>query len=372
MNRGVITLLGLAVLSIGYTTCAAQKPPAAGPDWDAIYSQKKQTLLTDFCKAPDTKAAPLCNELTTRCVGFTVEQCNELISPSPLSQFVKKVLSNTDVVGGAASVLVAILGVITLWLRRKLKRYKDFLEDGTSEYADRERLDRQDTINIVLVGEGGSGKTSIIRSIAAMSKADPAVPTMASAPLYCISSEVSVIRNKRRLRRRIALNIQDYRGQITQDLLKSSIVLARNGAMTAIVLVIDLFPPVKKGSLQLPARKPDPMRVAGQLKKYGLGFLELLEGLLRENLIGFLIFVNKVDLLDLKPTDAQGVARDAVQPLYDEIVGRFETYRTRVIIGSAKLGQGVSGFDGEDGVPDTLLESIIQLAKLKKEGNSDG
>jgi len=253
---------------------------------------------------------------------------------------------------------------------------KDILDEKTHQVV-RQELAVAAEINIVLLGIGGSGKTSIVRALAAMSKANPAIST-GEIELYALASDVAVLRQEKvktegkpdtianvKQKTRVKMNLLDTVGQYPERLVTNGLI--NNEAPTIIVLVIDLFAAtigVEHDSLS-PTFDKDRIK-----KQEALWSVPHLKALLANGhlgrIVGSVVFVNKVDLLNLTLGDASTLARRVGNTFAASLQSVAHWPTPSVVVGSAALGWGVSGFRDNryhSIRSETLLETIIRLVR---------
>jgi len=370
--------------------------PVGEIDWSARYAASGDAPLAEFCAVMGTTQAPLCQRLQAPCTGFTVTQCLEVGEPSaPVAT------ANSEVDRGwgftswwawivsAAFAAWAVLERVNLSkakqsieaLRAFAEQFRNFLRDVLDDQSHaivRQELTVAAETNVVLLGAGGTGKTSIVRALAAMSKANPAIST-GEVELYALASDVAVLVQEEvesggtaapqvvnvKLKTRVKLNVLDTVGQRPEQLVTTG--LLRNNSPTIVVLVVDLFRSTNGVVSQQAKGAIEKKRIAEQLALWNPAHLKaLLANGHLGRIAGFVVFVNKVDLLDVKLSEAMTEARSEGRKFAESILSVAHVAAPPVVVGSAALGWGVSGFrdnNHQDVNYETLLEHIIRIAK---------
>ncbi|HZR03173.1 MAG TPA: hypothetical protein VFA81_08395 [Burkholderiales bacterium] len=371
---------------------------ASQTDWDKKYKENEKKLITDFCAAPGNANAPICATIKGPCTGFTIEQCVKEGFPKPLKpdgsgstdQSGFTWLSN--VWGWLVALFTAIFGLFKNFevgrakaalakVTEALGSFKGFLSDvldQQDEVSAETRLKVAGEYNLVLLGVGGAGKTSIVRALAAMSRANPAVATD-GLKLYALASDVAVFDKpvtdtgsasegsspkKAKKKIRMKLNIVDTVGQRLEKILE--LKLTRDGQPTIAVIVVDLFAPTGETQADVYSKQVDRERIEKQLRTFSEEGLRLMLTHLVKNLVGIVVFVNKVDLLSMPVRDAMRTARGEGLK-FAKAASRIQNIDTvPVVVGSASLGWGVSGFrdnEYQDFHYSTLIEKVISIVK---------
>ena len=218
-------------------------------------------------------------------------------------------------------------------------------------------------VNLLVVGEGGSGKTSIIRALSGSPHAEPSRATQFPTT-YSIAHEIDVKshdgnRPKRTLERIYA---NDYKGQDADQLIKSNELKKREESIpsTILLIVVDLFEVKTEGQTALnPSRTFDSDRVQTQIEAYPQNLLDILYGL-PSTLDGVILFINKID--KIRPLSRY--SEDRVKKAFDELIIRLRLRSARagcefyVIVGSAVKGLGICGFDPYNKNEPTLYELL--------------
>lgn len=215
-------------------------------------------------------------------------------------------------------------------------------------------------VNLLLIGEGGSGKTSIIRALSGSYDAAPDKST-AFPRTYSIVHEVDVIDENGGIKRSLErIYANDYRGQDSSQLMQTNELTKREKriASTIMVIVVDLFALAPAGGDPLePQRQPDQQRIDSQIAAYPPNMLDIIFNL-SDSLSGVVLFINKVDLIRQMPPRNIRDAKQAYEDLATILHERGKHFAFEVIVGSASKGLGITGFDPTEKQSTTLYEFI--------------
>jgi GTPase SAR1 family protein len=197
---------------------------------------------------------------------------------------------------------------------------------------------------MLLLGIGGVGKTHLIKSMMAAPGGedyvpDPRVSTGTAKSYSLINAIVSGDNTKV-----VHVDVDDYRGQNQGELLRYLTERGADGklhAVTAIVLVVDLFsPPDRDAPLQRTRPDWSASRVAKNNEEWSSAALQPWLDLAGDEWKYFCLFVNKLDLL--RPLTNERI-RD-IEKEYDSLLQRAKQsrgVRYKIIVGSARRGTGV-------------------------------
>lgn len=241
----------------------------------------------------------------------------------------------------AAFALTLIFGSSAYYLRSQAISLRRQLK---SLFAPaRPEMDRKIN-NALVLGLGGSGKTTLIRSITGDTNADPRRKTIS----FDIYSSVyrTPVENKKD---EVELYLADYVGQNLGSLFRGFTLEQhtpyspmRYGSIRSIILVVDLFPaPETAGSEQNKKSKPDEVRIRENLDEWNRQSLAAVFGLATDTLDYVCLFINKSDLLTKNDNASLSSVFRMYEPLFlmiqDFAHGAIVEYR----IGSAGDGQNV-------------------------------
>lgn len=202
---------------------------------------------------------------------------------------------------------------------------------------------------VMLVGESGTGKTTLIRYLTSNSNADPTFSTV-DFRLYnkrYILSDTDENGDEKQIK--LTVSVGDYRGQNISTLMDGLRKIKGDRAfqkINTLTIIVDLFPPFKNEHRQYEdigqkAEMPDMQRIQANIDKWNKHTLEVLLAHLNANaLTSVCLFINKADLL--KGEAGRNAAIDAYQPLIDQLSlwTRSLNDDLVVILGSVKTGEG--------------------------------
>lgn len=204
---------------------------------------------------------------------------------------------------------------------------------------------------VLLVGESGVGKTTLIRSITGNPLADPSVSTV---DFHLYGTEFTISKrgsNNTIEEHQINVSVADYRGQHIGTLFKGlndAIGPHALSEINTLVLLVDLFPPEKDalGRYYESGAKydtPDEARIRHNLDHWSNSVLQMIFGLLNRNALqNICLFINKVDLLK------DHEARERAQALYQPLISKLHQWGggidggPRILLGSTLTGEGLN------------------------------
>ena len=208
--------------------------------------------------------------------------------------------------------------------------------------------------SIMLLGLGGVGKTSFIRSLFGNTEANPTISTE-NYELYQTTISIMNPRNAKDTRH-YSLFVGDYRGQNLGQLIREFITQQKGsfepmayGYINSLILIVDLIPP--PDNITDPPIKPrkelDKVRTGLHCAQWNETALDAVFGMLTSGSLKFVcLLVNKVDLII---GNEEQPARDAIQQQFSELQSRLEQRANaaganfQTIVGSASEGTGVLG-----------------------------
>ena len=364
---------------------AARTCSALLTEWEC----EGEITLTEFCTLAEfngdstTPSRPVCIELEKQqalCSALqTVQECRAtLVEASAASGTENKPKGDNGWISTLEKVwgvfFAAALAFMTLWARVKLEfkrlkqkydevfgKYKTRNIDPTPDIREAEFLSQG--INVVLIGTGGAGKTSIIRALTAIGAAEP-IQATAGMDLYTLVQEVHSQRegSTNVFKRSTRIYIQDHKGQETLRAFANNRALQERENFvpnTMFVFVMDLFSPTDETP---PYIRPNANRVNEQVQYFSNPeTLQFIRDMTTEvNRTSVVLFINKVDMILPLSIAKLSEIKTRYKPLYDAIRGAFNGYAPYQILGSAAEGWGVSGVNPADPMRDrTLLEIII-------------
>jgi hypothetical protein len=258
---------------------------------------------------------------------------------------------------GATSVLSGLYNLKQARDKKVLEHKVNEVERGIIEPVRMKPSEKRNSI--ILLGLGGSGKTSLIRNVFQQKRATPE-RTTAEYTIYKSSHAVD--------NQKYNFFISDYVGQNLGNLVGSFIEQQKiaysemtYGYINSLVLVVDLFPPKADATapeLQ-PEDGPNPQRVERHLSQWNETALDAVFGLLTVPELSYVcLFINKYDLIAQNTSDS----KRNIEKLYGKL---FAYLRMKV------AGQGVdcemmigSAASGEC-LP-RLLEQFIKSSVLAR------
>jgi len=303
-------------------------------------------------------------------VGFVLAQdapppdvASSSVAIPPTEGFVETFFSSLITQGAplgaavAGLVVAGLLALLTRWrieLGKLRERYIDPLH-GKLPHLD------QYAVNAMVVGLGGSGKTSIIRSLSACEEADPEIKTAVNQT-YTIVNEVSVKGKGGELYRRVnRIYIDEHVGQQMASIFDTDMARRRglDKINRCLIIVVDLFEVTDSDNRPLTRTAFDKRRIAKNLNLYNEGFVQILTTFLNDG-DKFVVFINKIDGLQDITEQAVEEAKAAYKPLIDRLRA-VNGRKTMVVVGSAMRGLGLVSSDAS-GAPHSLLSILVRSA----------
>ena len=352
---------------------------------------------TEDCASPASQENALCkafaNEICSPSLGVTaciekIEQKWSETKRQELEDQEKKLKEEQGLLpgfgGGITSELIllissAITAGVIAWLQ-KLRGNIGALKDSLLKYKRRlsdpvlstpSLSSDVEGVNVVLIGDGGVGKTSIVRALSGSPFADPHSASDGEET-YALAQEVDLIgRNSEPIRRMTRIYLEDHKGQDISGMMLSETVTKRQKMVpsTVIVIVVDLFASQKNMKKQASFQKK---RITEQLSKYNSDALKTIRHKFYYNsktedktVKAVCLFINKIDLLKTIDTASLAAAEKAYEPLIDDMNQKFADAGTYVILGAAAVGWGVVGHNKENRGTDKTLQEIIMKSTSK-------
>jgi len=306
--------------------------------------------ILDSATCPNGGFPKICDAIAKadkNVIAQVQDKCATLQIPKPESiwdVFLKGLKPHyTEIIG----VLIAGLLAALAWLKISFNNLRNNARKALSRLADPFiSLDLEydsRALNVVLVGEGGSGKTTIIRSLTAAPEAVPAIATD-SISTYSLIQEMTVQSEQGEKRRLFRIFIDDYVGQNLPEALEDDAINNRLQMIpaTLLVIVVDLFPYEKDTQNSL-KKEIDTDRVAYQIGIYNEPVMQIL--LRRAQSSKYVVlFINKIDMISPLSPKKISDAIAAYKPLIEKLEDK-RGRRLHVIVGSARAGNGVVGYD---------------------------
>jgi hypothetical protein len=266
----------------------------------------------------------------------------------------------------ALSALSLLFATSTAWLKVRFDRLKAKVSVLSSRIFDpffpRPNFFDQYATNLILIGEGGSGKTTILHALSGANEAKPDVATD-TLSTYTLVNEISIEQDKEVTRRLIRIYTDDYVGQNWPQGAQNPRVKARQSVIksSTMVIVVDVVEP---GSKIAPPQRRDKFqanRVKQHLNSYNDQAIQTLSTLLGTN-GQVVLFINKIDLIYPLTDDAKSAVTLAFSPL----LKRLEEIRgveLHIILGSAATGMGIVGYDWANKGNKSLYKYVIDHAE---------
>ena len=210
-------------------------------------------------------------------------------------------------------------------------------------------------ISIMLLGVGGSGKTTFIRSMFEDPKANPQVKTK-SYDLYEHYSnpgEMPGSTGSEKSQKGLAMFIGDYKGQDIGTLIRSFVLQQKEsyhpmayGYINALILIADIVPPPATPDAPPPKKRKlaNKRRISLHNEQWNDTALDAVFGLVTSHSLSHVcLFINKYDLIEDQGTRTEDQIKEYFGQLRERLDlrakgagAKFET-----IIGSAMTGEGL-------------------------------
>ena len=297
--------------------------------------------------------------------GVTVDLCRKKLNQGFFGSIFDNVTSNPGLRDALGALIIAALGAVIALARRKIKVLDDRLGDPLLLRPEAAKYETRG-VNVLLVGLGGSGKTSIIRALSGCGEANPAAGTsVRNVKIYNLVQEVDVQADNREITHTVnRIYIEDYAGQEAGRRLHDPAIKKREQIIpsTVICIVVDLFhPPTSADQGLAPSDSWSEKRVKEQIKEYPKG---MLNGIRRmsDTCKQVCLFINKADLLTPYEASTHESILDRYSTLRSEISFEFQSVPFSTIVGAAATGWGISGHDPSKRNTPTLLELINRAA----------
>jgi len=245
----------------------------------------------------------------------------------------------------------AIPGFITAYIQsNQKKKAKKQLEDIFKPSP----VGKDVRSSIMLLGLGGSGKTTLIRRLVNDDRANPQRKTeefeiYPGKRAFTIDAKESICH----------FWISDYKGQDLGTLTRAFVEQQKipnspmaYGYINALIVIVDLIKPKSNAHEPepLPTDEPDLKRVQDHIDQWNDQAIDAISGFLTTELKYVCLFINKVDLLN----DHSDVAKKRYISLFNDIhkrlIKKFGDGKIFVILGSAKK-------NALDELPDSLMKN---------------
>lgn len=258
-----------------------------------------------------------------------------------------------ELAGVIIGFITLLSGVFLTFFQRKLKRLRKRNDDLGSEnralttrLADPllSRLPEIETraLNVLFVGIGGSGKTSLVHALSASKDAKPSVAT-AENHLFSVAHEVNIATPSLEPHRQLVrFFLSDHVGQNFNSIKNTDFY--RNPVLQSLpkclVVVVDLQTPLINSAKNVVDRDSVEVRAQQHIHTYNSQLVQLLTGDLGKG-SHIIIFINKMDVLPNTDHDA----RTEVMEIFSALIDSFSRVRgadVRVVCGSANTGLGIN------------------------------
>ena len=359
MSRYISTLFCMIIATSAYADINTELPKVEKQHCPIILDQSSPcpSAFQSICQAVAAGDQSTIDQLNAHCAGLPDIPVKSLFEIA-----LEKVEPHYEKIAG---VLIAGLLALLALLKTKLERVRRSASEALKRLADPflgENFEYDSrALNVILVGEGGSGKTTLIHSLTAAPEAVPAIATD-SISTYSLVQEMTVTIKNKTVRRLFRIFIDDYVGQRFVDALNHTDINRRLDKVpaTLLVIVVDLFKYEKSKQGQL-RQKIDPKRVKDQLAAYHDNVVQLLLDRASSSK-HIVLFINKIDMISpMTPEIFQ-----AAEKAYEELINTLNDVRGKqlhVIVGSARAGIGVVGYDEGHVDQKSLLQVMHDASK---------
>jgi GTPase SAR1 family protein len=257
--------------------------------------------------------------------------------------------STSTYMGVAAVVLSPVVGLAVWFVRQLLMRYLSKIVQETAretEKAVTEGIIKPVKLappakrnSAILIGLGGTGKTTLIRSLLHDPKADPEIKTLDYSLYHGQRSAGESWHH---------WYISDYRGQTIGNLVRSFVKQQKMiyspmayGHVNSLIVLVDIQRPKQAPSAPEPpiSESPNEERMQEHLTQWSATALDAVFGFFTADTLKYVcLFINKADLLTTRNEQAvRAMFKDLEQLLRDRCGGaKFQVY-----VGSARDGEQV-------------------------------
>lgn len=264
-------------------------------------------------------------------------------------------IRGTEMDEGIGVVIAAIIsGIVALFIGNKtgsMSKERE-VKKIESSYRLPVQIPSKDKRNsILLVGLGGTGKTSLIKALLNNHEANPNEKTE-SFEIY--KGDRLSIRNNQDSNtenNRYWFYIADYKGQNVGQLIRSFIVQQKKpysplayGYVTSLILIVDLIAPKEEQDGEALKRRAeyDKSRVEEHLSQWNETALDSIFGLLTSELRYVSIFINKIDLMENRTHEYDEKLLSLFKPLEYKIRKRSGRATVKMYLGSAQTGAAIN------------------------------
>ena len=217
--------------------------------------------------------------------------------------------------------------------------------------------------SIVLIGLGGTGKTTFIKALLQNEEANPDEKTEKYEIYHGDRSSGKVANSKKN--KKTWFYIADYKGQNIGQLVRAFILQQKKkyspvaySYINSFILMVDLWPPSDRQNDPDPSPqdKPNMERVDTHNEQWNDTSLDALFGIFTNSLSYVCLFINKIDLMSDQSEEAKHSYISMYKELAKRIQKRCSPINVDIILGSAKEGTGITKVTSkliENSVPNT-------------------
>jgi GTPase SAR1 family protein len=259
----------------------------------------------------------------------------------PLLKIKRIVTENlVSIVAGVISLIATIIATLFGLLSQRLKAQLKALLLPPPVGIDETRN------SVLVVGIGGTGKTSLIKALTGDANANPRISTNE----FRIYKYVQEIQNDKGGIRRTNMYFADYIGQDLSSLIlgfieeqKRVYSPLRHGFLNSLIIVVDLFDvPARTGDTISKSETFSKKRVNENVQEWNTQSLQAVFGLFTKSQLMYIcLFINKSDLLNRFDADMETLILSAYNDLRDELAQFTRGAMLECVIGSADSGQSV-------------------------------
>jgi GTPase SAR1 family protein len=240
------------------------------------------------------------------------------------------------------AILSTVAATVLAFLAKKAKLYIAALKLPAPVLADETRN------SVLVLGLGGSGKTSLIKSVTNNPDANPKIK---SADFKIYDTAVGITNPAGAEFKKMRLFISDYAGQNLTTLFSGFINEQRNlysqmryGYLNSLILVVDLFdPPENNDDVIKPKSNWEQGRVKENLNEWNKQVLQAVVGLFTKADFKYIcLFINKIDLVNNLTAEKKKEILEEFSSIYDTLEQFGNGLTVERIIGSASDGTGIN------------------------------
>ncbi|MEO9894789.1 MAG: GTPase domain-containing protein [Paracoccaceae bacterium] len=304
-----------------------------------------QEMTISYCQSADFSAA--CTEsedpaICTRKQNDLAQNCLEFLDQSSVKL---KIVWN-NFLASISPYFEELLGAIALFFAAAATYFRTALAKLRAKIFDpliRRAADVSTLgLNVLVIGKGGSGKTSVIKALAGSDEINPNVSNAINA-FYSVSHEMDTVEASVVNRRVLRLYFSDHVGQDFASIKETAYFKERKleGLPKTIIFVVDLFDTDEAYGEDGVFDQVDKKRVQDHIRVYSPELLDIVTSGLPHKATIFL-FINKIDKLAVPLNQIEKICLDAYKPLIQRL-GNVPGSHLKVVAGSAETGQSVMG-----------------------------